>query len=50
MKYLKKLFVALERKFINLDAVLIRDVTLPQTLQDAIEKKKVKTRTRSFRV
>ena len=35
----EKTFVALERKFINLDAVLIRDVTLPQTLQDAIEKK-----------
>tara|TARA_B100001758_G_C18387544_1_gene601012 strand:+ start:554 stop:1390 length:837 start_codon:yes stop_codon:yes gene_type:complete len=30
---------ALNEKFINLDAVLIRDVTLPQTLQDAIEKK-----------
>ena len=26
-------------KNINLDVVLIRDVTLPQTLQDAIEKK-----------
>ena len=35
----EKTFVALEKKFINLDAVLIRDVTLPQTLQDAIEKK-----------
>ncbi len=35
----EKTLVALERKFINLDAVLIRDVTLPQTLQDAIEKK-----------
>ena len=35
----EKTFVALEKKYINLDAVLIRDVTLPQTLQDAIEKK-----------
>jgi len=35
----EKTLVALQRKFINLDAVLIRDVTLPQTLQDAIEKK-----------
>jgi len=35
----EKTLVALERKNINLDAVLIRDVTLPQTLQDAIEKK-----------
>ena len=35
----EKTQVALNEKFINLDAVLIRDVTLPQTLQDAIEKK-----------
>ena len=35
----EKTLVALLRKNINLDAVLIRDVTLPQTLQDAIEKK-----------
>ena len=35
----EKTFVALKRKNINLDAVLIRDVTLPQTLQNAIEKK-----------
>ena len=35
----EKTFVSLEKKNINLDAVLIRDVTLPQTLQDAIEKK-----------
>ena len=35
----EKTQVALNAKFINLDAVLIRDVTLPQTLQDAIEKK-----------
>jgi len=35
----EKTLVALKRKNINLDAVLIRDVTLPQTLQDAIEKK-----------
>ena len=35
----EKTFISLEKKFINLDAVLIRDVTLPQTLQDAIEKK-----------
>ena len=35
----EKTLIALEKKFINLDAVLIRDVTLPQTLQDAIEKK-----------
>ena len=31
--------VNVESKFINLDAVLIRDVTLPQTLQAAIEQK-----------
>ena len=37
MKYLKKLFG--QENLLNLDAVLIRDVTLPQTLQDAIEKK-----------
>ena len=35
----EKTFISLEKKNINLDAVLIRDVTLPQTLQDAIEKK-----------
>ena len=35
----EKTQLALNAKFINLDAVLIRDVTLPQTLQDAIEKK-----------
>ena len=35
----EKTLVALETKNINLDAVLIRDVTLPQTLQNAIEKK-----------
>ena len=35
----EKTQLALNEKFINLDAVLIRDVTLPQTLQDAIEKK-----------
>ncbi len=35
----EKTQVALKEKFINLDAILIRDVTLPQTLQDAIEKK-----------
>ena len=31
--------IALATKFLLLDAVLIRDVTLPQTLQDAIENK-----------
>ena len=30
---------ALSTKYLLLDAVLIRDVTLPKTLQDAIEKK-----------
>ena len=35
----EKTLVALQIKNINLDAVLIRDVTLPQTLQNAIEKK-----------